>query len=111
VGLVPAYAAEAAAATGNERLLSPRLIGRRQRRRLRRSSGEELSHSQRRLPERSDQLAPQRMRVGAIRLDPEGRDLAFGRRNVQVPNIQSHSARQLPRFLLKCAGLLEWCIW
>jgi hypothetical protein len=48
------------------------------------------------------------MRVRAIRLDPEGRDLAFGRRNVQVPNIQSHSARQLPRFLLKCAGLLEW---
>jgi hypothetical protein len=85
VGLVPAYAAEAGAATGNEGLLSPRLIGRRQRRRPRRSSGEQLSESQRRLPERSDQLAPQRICVRAIRLDSEGRDLAFGRRNVQGP--------------------------
>ena len=62
----------------------------------------------RRAPERSDQLAPDRC---AHAHDPARRRIrappAAAEGICKVPNIQSHSARQLPRFLLKCAGLRE----
>ena len=82
MGLLPAYAAAAAAATADEGALRPRLIRRRQRGRLRRSA-EQFLEPQAGVAERSDQLAPQRVRVGAIRIDPEALNLAFDRRYVQ----------------------------
>ena len=59
-----------------------------------------------RVDQRVDQLAFHRMRVRMI-AKPEGQRLALFPRNMSVPNIQSHSARHEPKFLLKCFGLDE----